>query len=52
MNEPARVIDVSAKNDWSQTRFWHQPTAQMGTSVYPTYGFIYAPNTQVAERAD
>lgn len=52
VNEPARVIDVSAKNDWSQTRFWHQPTAQMGTSVYPTYGFIYAPNTQVAERAD
>jgi len=52
VNEPARVIDVSAKNDWSQTRFWHQPTGQMGTSVYPTYGFIYAPNTQVAERAD
>lgn len=52
VNEPARVIDVSAKNDWSQTRFWHQPTRQMGTSVYPTYGFIYAPNTQVAERAD
>jgi surface antigen len=52
VNEPSRVIDVSAKNDWSQTRFWHQPTAQMGTSAYPTYGFIYAPNTQVAERAD
>ncbi|WP_343712839.1 CHAP domain-containing protein [Inquilinus sp.] len=52
VNEPARVIDVSAKNDWSQTRFWHQPTGQMGTTVYPTYGFIYAPNTQVAERAD
>lgn len=52
VNEPARVIDVSAKNDWSQTRFWHQPTGQMGTGVYPAYGFIYAPNTQVAERAD
>ena len=50
VNEPTRVIDVSAKNDWSQTRFWHQPTGQMGTTVYPTYGFIYAPSTQVAER--
>ncbi|MGK9169066.1 CHAP domain-containing protein [Inquilinus limosus] len=52
VNEPARVIDVSPKNDWSQTRFWHQPTGQMGTKVYPAYGFIYAPSTQVAERAD
>ncbi len=52
VNEPTRVIDVSPKNDWSQTRFWHQPTGQMGTRVNPTYGFIYAPNTQVAERAD
>jgi surface antigen len=52
VNEPSRVIDVSAKNDWSQTRFWHQPTGQMGTTVYPTYGFIYASTTQVAERAD
>ena len=50
VNEPTRVIDVSAKNDWSQTRFWHQPTGQMGTGVYPAYGFIYAPSTQVAER--
>lgn len=50
VNEPTRVIDVSAKNDWSQTRFWHQPSGQMGTTVYPAYGFIYAPRTQVAER--
>jgi surface antigen len=50
VNEPTRVIDVSRNNDWSQTRFWHQPSGQMGTTVYPTYGFIYPQNTQVAER--
>lgn len=54
INEPSRVIDVSRNNDWSQTRFWHQPTGQMGTTVNPTYGFIYpsASATQIAERVD
>jgi len=35
------VVDVSADNDWSQVRVWHNPSNDLGASVYPTYGFIY-----------
>lgn len=35
-----RVTDVSAANDWSAVRVWHEPTAQLGMRVYPTYGFV------------
>lgn len=35
-----RVSDVSANNDWSMVRVWHEPTDQLGQRVYPTYGFI------------
>ena len=37
------VVDVSARNDWSQVRVWYPPTGQLGTHVYATYGFIVAP---------
>lgn len=35
----ARAVDVSAAGDWSQVRV--QYGAGMGTSTYPTKGFIY-----------
>lgn len=35
-----QVVDVSPANDWSAVRVWHEPTAQLGQRVYPTYGFI------------
>lgn len=35
-----RVVDVSASNDWSQVRVWHEPSGTLGQHVYPTYGFI------------
>ncbi len=34
------VVDVSPRNDWSQVRVWWSPAGQLGTTVYPTYGFI------------
>jgi single-stranded DNA-binding protein len=34
------VVDVSESNDWSQVRVWWAPSNTLGTSVYPTYGFI------------
>ncbi|MBK8375405.1 MAG: CHAP domain-containing protein [Sphingomonadales bacterium] len=37
----ARVLDVSAKGDWSQVRVWYAPLKGLGTSTYPLYGFIY-----------
>ncbi|MBP2294837.1 CHAP domain-containing protein [Azospirillum rugosum] len=35
-----RVVDVSARNDWSAVRVWHEPSDQLGLRVYTTYGFI------------
>jgi surface antigen len=35
------VIDVSPVGDWSMVKVWYDPISDLGTSVYPTYGFIY-----------
>jgi len=35
------VVDVSPSNDWSQVKVWYDPIRDLGTSVYPTNGFIY-----------
>lgn len=49
----AKVIDVSARNDWSEVRVEHRPGV-MGKRRNPVYGFIYggerASTFQVAER--
>jgi surface antigen len=37
-NQP--VIDVSAANDWTAVRVWYEPAQEMGSTVYPAYGFI------------
>lgn len=34
------VMDVSDANDWSRVRVWWAPTHGLGSTVYPTYGFI------------
>ena len=39
------VIDVSPNGDWSQVKVWNDPSANLGATTYPTYGFIYQ-NTQ------
>ncbi len=35
------VIDVSPSGDWSQVKVWYDPSRGLGSTVYPTYGFIY-----------
>ena len=45
----ARVIDVSAKGDWSEVRVWYAPVKGLGTSSYPLYGFIYNDADKSAE---
>ena len=35
------VIDVSPGGDWSQVKVWYDPSANLGATTYPTYGFIY-----------
>lgn len=34
------VTDVSTANDWSAVRVWWAPAGQLGSTVYPTYGFV------------
>lgn len=41
------VVDVSPTGNWSQVKVWYDPTGDLGSRVYPTYGFIY----KTAERA-
>ena len=43
----ARAIDVSAAGDWSEVRV--QYGRAMGTSTYPTKGFIYADRPSAVE---
>ena len=35
------VVDVSPNGDWSQVKVWYDPVRDLGSTVYPTYGFIY-----------
>lgn len=38
-----RVIDISAKNDWTNVRVWYAPVNDFGRAN-PVYGFIYPPS--------
>ncbi len=35
------VVDVSPTGDWSQVKVWYDPARDLGSTVYPTHGFIY-----------
>jgi len=35
------VIDVSPVGDWSQVKVWYDSSRDIGSTAYPTYGFIY-----------
>jgi surface antigen len=37
-----RAVDVSANGDWSEVKVWYGPQGGLGTSAYPTKGFIYS----------
>lgn len=38
----ARAVDVSEAGDWSLVKVWYGPNRGLGTSSYPTKGFIYS----------
>ena len=42
VEENVTVVDVSRAGDWSQVKVWYNPIHDLGTTVYPTNGFIYA----------
>lgn len=41
VEENVTVVDVSNGGDWSAVKVWYNPINDLGTSVYPTWGFIY-----------
>jgi hypothetical protein len=41
-----RVVDVSARNDWSAVRVWYHSLADVGQTIYSLRGFVY-PKGQV-----
>jgi surface antigen len=44
------VVDVSLGGDWSKVKVWYDPIRDLGTTVYPTHGFIY-PDAQAQKMA-
>lgn len=47
----ARALDVSSAGNWSMVKVWYGPNGGLGTSSYPTKGFIYsgtAPRDEIA----
>jgi surface antigen len=43
------VIDVSPAGDWSLVKVWWDPSRELGTTTYPTYGFIYGDARRTAQ---
>lgn len=41
VEENVTVVDVSEAGDWTAVKVWYNPIHDLGTTVYPTYGFIY-----------
>ena len=41
VEENVTVVDVSPDGDWTQVKVWYNPIHDLGTTIYPTYGFIY-----------
>jgi surface antigen len=40
-----RMVDVSEGGDWSRVRVWYAPLEDLGTTHWPTHGFIYPSQT-------
>ncbi len=41
-----RAVDISPNGDWSVVKVWYGPQGGLGSSAYPTSGFIYADHAQ------
>lgn len=41
VEENVTVVDVSAEGNWSRVKVWYNPSNALGTTIYPTYGFVY-----------
>jgi len=41
VEENVTVVDVSGQGNWSKVKVWYNPINDLGTTIYPTYGFIH-----------
>ncbi|MEP7350601.1 MAG: CHAP domain-containing protein [Sphingorhabdus sp.] len=41
IEQDVRAVDVSEAGDWSAVRVWYTPNAALGSTEWPTEGFIY-----------
>ncbi len=48
IEQDVRAVDVSEAGDWSSVRVWYTPNAALGSTQWPTHGFIY-PNAKRSE---
>lgn len=46
-----KAIDISPRNDWSEVRVWYHPIQALGTTPWPTHGFIYSDKAPKLDRA-
>ena len=47
-----RAVDVSSAGDWSMVKVWYGPQGGLGTSAYPTKGFIYSGHAPAGDTLD
>lgn len=47
-----RAVDVSPAGDWGMVRVWFAANRDLGTSSYPTRGFIYADGAPRGDSGD
>ncbi|MGI4819328.1 MULTISPECIES: CHAP domain-containing protein [unclassified Brevundimonas] len=48
VEENVTVVDVSDQGNWSRVKVWYNPINDLGTTEYPTYGFIYKTAAEAA----
>lgn len=48
VEENVTVVDVSREGNWSSVKVWYNPINDLGTTAYPTYGFIYKSAAEAA----
>jgi len=49
VEEKVTVVDVSQDGDWTAVKVWYNPINDLGSSVYPTYGFIHKAPTSPSD---
>lgn len=49
VEENVTVVDVSSEGNWSKVKVWYNPINGLGTTIYPTYGFVYKSATEGLE---